>query len=213
MDNKPISLEILSYFRNKLLNNDINKKVNLPVAEDGNIEYGTVGQVLLSNGDGTTSWGNPAPSNKFNGLVLVDEINGYDYFVSMRDGELVTYCIAVGIEVTTPPDKISYKENEAFDPTGMVVSAICADGSTREVTGYTFSDISADGIVAISYTEGDNTFTTTLELEIASVEDLLIDFEYIDNKDGTYTLTAWKQTLNGEPSTECIIPSNSNIIL
>ena len=42
---------------------------------------------------------------------------------------------------------------------------------------------------------------------------LLIDFEYIINHDGTVTLTAWKQTLNGVPSTEMIIPDDSRIIL
>lgn len=41
----------------------------------------------------------------------------------------------------------------------------------------------------------------------------LIDFEYIDNKDGTVTLTAWKGTLNGVASTELVIPDNPNILL
>lgn len=41
----------------------------------------------------------------------------------------------------------------------------------------------------------------------------LIDFEYEDNRDGTVTLTAWKQTLNGVASTECVIPDDNRIIL
>lgn len=41
----------------------------------------------------------------------------------------------------------------------------------------------------------------------------LIDFEYTKNNDGTYTLTAWKGTLNGEPSTELVIPDDPRIIL
>ena len=41
----------------------------------------------------------------------------------------------------------------------------------------------------------------------------LIDFEYTDNGDGTVTLTAWKQTLNGVPSTEMVIPDDNRIIL
>lgn len=45
------------------------------------------------------------------------------------------------------------------------------------------------------------------------MEDILIDFEYTKNDNGTYTLTAWKQTLNGEPSTEMVIPDNPKIIL
>ena len=42
---------------------------------------------------------------------------------------------------------------------------------------------------------------------------LLIDFEYIKNDDGTFTLTGWKGTLNGAPSTELVIPDDSRIIL
>lgn len=41
----------------------------------------------------------------------------------------------------------------------------------------------------------------------------LIDFEYEDNRDGTVTLTAWKQTLNGVASTEMVIPDDNRIIL
>lgn len=44
-------------------------------------------------------------------------------------------------------------------------------------------------------------------------ERTLQDFEYIKNNDGTVTLTAWKGTLNGEPSTELVIPDNDRIIL
>ena len=43
--------------------------------------------------------------------------------------------------------------------------------------------------------------------------DYLIDFEYVNNGDGTYTLTAWKETLNGVPSTELVIPNMESIIL
>ena len=41
----------------------------------------------------------------------------------------------------------------------------------------------------------------------------LKDFEYKNNYDGTYTLTAWKGTKNGEPSTELIIPNDRSVIL
>ena len=41
----------------------------------------------------------------------------------------------------------------------------------------------------------------------------LVDFEYEDNRDGTVTLTAWKQTLNGVASTEMVIPDDNRIIL
>ena len=41
----------------------------------------------------------------------------------------------------------------------------------------------------------------------------LIDFNFIDNGNDTYTLTEWKGTLNGIPSTELVIPNNKRIIL
>lgn len=46
-----------------------------------------------------------------------------------------------------------------------------------------------------------------------TMEEILIDFEYTVNDNGTVTLTAWKQTLNGVPSTEMVIPDDSRIIL
>ena len=42
---------------------------------------------------------------------------------------------------------------------------------------------------------------------------LLIDFEYIDNGDGTVTITAWKHTLNGVASTIMRVPDDARIIL
>lgn len=44
-------------------------------------------------------------------------------------------------------------------------------------------------------------------------EVLLVDFEYVDNGDGTYIIVDWKQTYNGEPSTKIVIPDDPNIIL
>ena len=43
-------------------------------------------------------------------------------------------------------------------------------------------------------------------------KELLIDFEYKLNG-GKAILTAWKGTLNGEPSTELVIPDDERIIL
>ena len=41
----------------------------------------------------------------------------------------------------------------------------------------------------------------------------LIDFNYIENSDGTYTLISWKGTLNGKPSNRCVIPDSPLVIL
>ena len=42
---------------------------------------------------------------------------------------------------------------------------------------------------------------------------MLQDFTYDDNGDGTYTLTGWKETYQGKPSTEMVIPDSPKVIL
>lgn len=41
----------------------------------------------------------------------------------------------------------------------------------------------------------------------------LVDFEYTDNGNGTYTITGWKGTYNGTASTICVIPDDYRVIL
>ena len=56
--------------------------------------------------------------------------------------------------------------------------------------------------------------TKTVEWVIGEdFSNILQDFEYIENNDGTVTITDWKGTLNGVPGTELVIPDNSSIIL
>lgn len=45
------------------------------------------------------------------------------------------------IEVTKQPQKMTYAEGEAFDPTGMVVTATYDNGKTRDVTAYVTYDV------------------------------------------------------------------------
>lgn len=49
--------------------------------------------------------------------------------------------------------------------------------------------------------------------EAFNAAEILIDFNYVDNGDGTYTLTGWKGTLNGMLSTELVVPDYPQIIL
>ncbi len=46
---------------------------------------------------------------------------------------------ATGIEITKLPDKLSYSEGEVFDPAGMIVTAKYNDGTTAEITDYTYT--------------------------------------------------------------------------
>lgn len=40
------------------------------------------------------------------------------------------------LEITQQPTKTAYAEGETFDPAGMVVTAVYANGKTRDVTAY-----------------------------------------------------------------------------
>lgn len=150
-----------------------------------------------------------------NQLVLTDEVNGYKYLIKMHNGNLVSICAIASIEVTTMPIQTEYISGEPFDPTGMVVTATCQDGTTRVVEGCEYDLVTTDNASAfeIRYTEVDTTYTTTIALTILDVGSSLSDFTYTIEEDGTYTLTGWNGTLNGVESTECIIPDSDKINL
>ena len=63
----------------------------------------------------------------------------------------------------------------------------------------------------ITYTEFGVSYTTSID--IAVVDSWLVDFEYTDNGDGTYTIVDWKGTLDGEVSTELIVPDSNTIYI
>ena len=66
---------------------------------------------------------------------IVDEY-GTVYFKN-DSAHLMAFGSAVEkIEITTAPGKTAYVPGEAFDPTGMVVTATYANGRTRDVTNY-----------------------------------------------------------------------------
>lgn len=74
------------------------------------------------------------------------------------------------ITITTPPDKTEYMDGESFDPTGMVVTATYNDGSTAEITDYTFEPSGAltsdDTEITITYTENGVTVTVTVSITV-----------------------------------------------
>ena len=73
----------------------------------------------------------------------------------------VTDAVLEKIEVTAQPDKTAYSVGDAFDPAGMVVTATYSDGSTKAVTGYTYSPE--------TFSAGDKTVTITYGEKTASV--------------------------------------------
>lgn len=74
------------------------------------------------------------------------------------------------IEVTKNPNKTKYKVGEKIDTTGMIVKATYSDGSSKEITNYTYSPIEklslTDKKITIKYTEGEKTETTTVAIEV-----------------------------------------------
>jgi hypothetical protein len=75
-----------------------------------------------------------------------------------------------GIEISTPPNTTTYLILETFDPTGMVVTATYTDGTTKPITGYTYSPdgelSTSDKVVTISYTENEITQTATQKITV-----------------------------------------------
>lgn len=152
-------------------------------------------------------------------VLLKDQITENNYGIQMRDGIFNVAQIASGIEIITLP-KTDYMDGEAIDFTGMVVEAIYPDGSrsvidNSELIAKTTNVTYANRIAIIAYLDHGIELMTTFEATIYDFdpEVVLIDFYYSPNIDGTYTITGWKGTLNGEPSEEIVIPGNSKILI
>ena len=106
-------------------------------------------------------------------FTLSDTATGHNYIVEMNNGQLISYCTDITeLTVTTLPTKTEYVVGETFDTTGMIVTATCADGSTREVTGWTTPTVPTitEGLTSVeftvSYTENGKEYTTSATLPI-----------------------------------------------
>lgn len=150
-------------------------------------------------------------------IILKDAINGYHYIIQMCEGKLTSFCRCASIQITKKPDKLVYLEGDIFDPTGMVVEAVAEDGTVFEINQYIYdnSPLIAGQQIKVIYTEMSKDFETTVEITVKPFDPEvgLVDFEYIKNDDGTYTITDWKGTYNGEKSTKLVIPNSSLIIV
>lgn len=158
-----------------------------------------------------------------NYIILIDQVNGFKYRIAMRDGVLVSYVHIEGITVTSAPAKTTYMAGEYFNSTGLVISTVSSDGSTVEVSEFVVDETYVNTYltedvteIGISYTdESGEVYTTVVPITVTPFDPavVLVDFEYTANDNGTYTITGWKETLNGESSTEMIIPNNGLIII
>lgn len=151
-------------------------------------------------------------------IFFIDQVNGYKYVACMRDGNFVTYCAIKNIEVTSMPSKTEYVAGEYFDSTGMVVSAVAYDGTTKEIVDYILPEsylTNGTTSIEISYIDAGLIYTVNVPITVNEFDPavVLVDFEYTANDNGTYTITGWKGTYNGKSSTEMIIPNNGLIIV
>jgi hypothetical protein len=133
----------------------------------------------------------------------------------MHNGKLSSVSKGMSIGIMTPPSKLTYFKDETFRFEGIKVILYRQDGSTEDVTDRVYADPVSDSIVPIYYSEYGVTYQADIEIEFAEFdpEIHLIDFEYEENPDGTYTIVGWKETLHGEPSTIMEIPDYPKIIL
>ena len=84
----------------------------------------------------------------------------------------------VSIAVSVPPTKVIYKAGEYFDPSGMVVTATFDNGTTKNVSGYTYSPTrtlqQGDSVITISYTKKGITKTTTQDITVVYLTSIAI---------------------------------------
>jgi hypothetical protein len=132
----------------------------------------------------------------------------------MKNGNLVSRRTISRIEITKMPNKLNYTEGEIFNPEGMEVVGYCEDGNIIVINNYTYpkTPISSN-IITISYEEAGKTYIENINISISpfNPKEVLIDFYYTTNEDGTYTITNWKGTYNGVSSTKIIVPDNALI--
>ena len=155
-------------------------------------------------------------------MVLRDIDTGWEYAYQMKSGALVTILLPTHIEVTKLPDKLEYEQGQVLDTSGIEVMAFYPDGSAQKVDNI---DVLPINDKSYFYKLGQNTAYVRAKLPLSytapvvvnvikyDYETKLIDFNYTIRDDGTILLDSWKQTLNGQPSTEMIIPNNGLIVI
>lgn len=195
-----------------------NRKNLFEVSKDGNMRINSI----ITGGLDIRNTNNEASYTSQDCMVLRDIDTGWEYAYQMKSGALVTTLLPTHIEVTKLPDKLEYEQGDTLDPSGMEVTAFYPDGQTQIVENIEILPVDDReflyniGINAVpikaklplSYT----TTVNNINVVKFDYESALIDFNYTVNPDGSITLDSWKQTLNGQPSTEMIIPNNGLII-
>lgn len=115
---------------------------------------------------GISARGYPNTSGRFTDILT--------FTLSLTDNPLTS------IGITTAPNKTEYLAGENFDPTGMVVTAYYADGSSAAVTNYSIaggSNLNSNSTsVTVSYTENGVTKTANVAVTVKSVIPKMCNF-------------------------------------
>ena len=154
---------------------------------------------------------------KNDSIILIDKATGFEHELFIEDGELK---IVANPKVELILPKTEYVDGDSIDFTGSQLKYIYSNGDEEIVDIENTSTLISVpptlslGMTSVKVIYQDEVFVidgiTVSEFDAASV---LIDFNYIDNNNGTYTIASWKGTYNGVASTEIIVPNNNNIIL
>lgn len=157
----------------------------------------------------------------FKDIILEDDVTSYKYVLEINDGVISTRILPNGVSIDSST-KVEFFNGDCINPQDIIVNLTYPNGETEKVSDYTKIKISPlvvskeDKELKIIYLyKGVEFLTSTFPITVVDFNPdvKLVDFNYDDNGDGTYTLTGWKKTLNGEASTEIIIPNNVNIKL
>ena len=94
------------------------------------------------------------------------------YTITVKAKPPVAQKTLESIKVTTAPTRTTYTEGEKFDKAGMKVTATYSDGTTKEVTDYTYTPAgelkTTDTAITVSYKEGEVTKTATQKITVVA---------------------------------------------
>ena len=105
--------------------------------------------------------------------------------ISYTEGNVTKTCtqpitvqkVLSSIAVATPPSKTSYYSGDKFSSAGMVIKATYTDGTSANVTGWTYSPTgnltASNNSVTISYTEGGVTKTCALSITVTAISNTM----------------------------------------
>ena len=140
------------------------------VCTDGETTLNGVGSTKFSLPENTGTWEVTATLNGHTASAVVEVTGAMQYNVDL--------VITSSVAVTHAPTKTTYNVGETFDPTGLLVTATYADGTTENVTdGCTFSPTvmaASTTAVTIKYQRAGVTVTTTQAVTVLEMSSISV---------------------------------------